>query len=144
MRDAVATAPQPRVDRLRDTELFAGLDDDALRRVAAVANELHAPAGTVLVNPDTPASGVFVVVAGAALVETHDGREHELGPGQCFGELAVLAETARTGRVSAKTDVHCLALERSAFEQLLAEQPALARALLRVLARRLVDAQARR
>ena len=139
----MATTPGAPTESLRRSELFAGLDDDALERVAASASELDVPAGTVLINPDLPASGVFVVVDGTAVAETHDGREHELGPGECFGEVAVLAETRRTGRVSARTDVRCLAFERAAFERLLEREPAVARALLRVLAERLIDAQRR-
>ena len=139
----MATRPGTRTEQLRHSDLFAGLDDDALERVAASASELDVPAGTVLINPDLPASGVFVVVDGMAVADTHDGREHELGPGECFGELAVLADTPRTGRVSARTNIHCLAFERAAFERLLEREPTVTRALLRVLAQRLVDAQRR-
>ena len=143
MRDVMAAASDTRTEKLRRSELFAGLEDDALERVSATASELDVPAGTVLINPDFPASGVFVIVDGTAVAETHDGRDHELGPGECFGELAVLADTPRTGRVSAQTDIRCLAFERAAFERLLEREPAVARALLRVLAQRLVAAQRR-
>ena len=139
----MATRPGTRTEQLRRSDLFAGLDDDALERVAASASELDVPAGTVLINPDLPASGVFVVVDGMAVADTHDGREHELSPVACFGELTVIAHTPRTGRVSARTDIHCLAFERSAFERLLEREPTVTRALLRVLAQRLVDAQRR-
>ncbi|MBD0348512.1 MAG: Crp/Fnr family transcriptional regulator [Thermoleophilia bacterium] len=138
----MATGPEAHVDELRSTELFGDLGEDSLQRVSAVANELEAPAGAVLVNPDLPASGVFVVLSGTVVAETPDHREHELGAGECFGELALLAGTSRTGRVSARTPVRCLAIERTAFEGLLQDEPGVARALLRVLASRLIEAQA--
>jgi|tagenome__1003787_1003787.scaffolds.fasta_scaffold20984406_4 CRP-like cAMP-binding protein len=133
-----------RVEQLRSSDLFADLDDDALARLASEATVYQAPADTVLIESGVPASGLFVVVDGSVAVDTHDGREHQLGPGQAFGELSLLAGTARTGRVWAKTDVRALALDRAEFEEILETEPVVARALLRVLARRLVEAQASR
>ena len=133
-----------RVEQLRSSDLFADLDDDALARVASEVTVYEAPADTVLIESGVPASGLFVVVEGTVAVDTHDGREHQLGPGESFGELSLLAGTPRTGRVWAKTDVRALALDRRDFEVILETEPAVARALLGVLARRLVEAQASR
>jgi CRP-like cAMP-binding protein len=133
-----------RVEFLRSSDLFHDLDDAALARVAADATEYDAPADTVLIAPGVAASGIFVIVEGIAAAETHDGRHHELGPGQSIGELSILAGTTRTGRVWAKTPVRALALDRNEFERVLTEEPAVARSLLRVLAMRLVEAQATR
>jgi CRP/FNR family transcriptional regulator, cyclic AMP receptor protein len=133
-----------RVEQLRGSDLFGDLDDDALARVAAEATIYACPADTVLIESGVPASGLFVIVDGTVAVDTHDGREHRLGPGQSFGELSLLAGTARTGRVWATSDVRALALDRNEFEEILETEPSVARALLRVLARRLVEAQASR
>jgi CRP-like cAMP-binding protein len=133
-----------RVEQLRSSDLFGELDDDALARLASDATIYACPADTVLIESGVPASGLFVIVDGSVAVDTHDGREHELGPGQAFGELSLLAGTPRTGRVWAKTDVKALALDRAEFEDILETEPTVARALLRVLARRLVEAQASR
>jgi CRP-like cAMP-binding protein len=137
-------AVDTRVENLRSSDLFHDLDDDALARVAADATEYDVPADTVLISPGVPASGIFVVVEGTVAAETHDGRHHELGPGDSVGELSILANTVRTGRVWAKTPVRALALDRNEFERVLAEEPAVARSLLRVLASRLVEAQSHR
>jgi CRP-like cAMP-binding protein len=133
-----------RVENLRSSDLFHDLDDHALARVAADATEYDVSADTVLISPGVPASGIFVIVEGTVAAETHDGRHHELGPGDSIGELSILANTVRTGRVWAKTPVRALALDRNEFERVLAEEPAVARSLLRVLAARLVEAQSRR
>ena len=132
------------VELLRGSDLFDALDERALARVAGDATEYECRADTVLIEPGVPASGVFVVVEGTVAAETHDGRRHELGPGQSFGELSILANTVRTGRVWATTNVRCLAFGRSEFERLLETEPAVARSLLRVLAGRLVEAQSHR
>jgi CRP-like cAMP-binding protein len=133
-----------RIEQLRGSDLFNGLDEEALARIAAYATEYDCPADTVLIEAGVPASGVFIIVEGTVAAETHDGRRHELGPGQSFGELSILAGTVRTGRVWATTPVRCLALDRNEFEGVLESEPAFARALLRVLACRLVEAQAHR
>ena len=133
-----------RVEQLRSSDLFGELDDDALARLASDATIYACPADTVLIESGVPASGLFVIVDGTVAVDTHDGREHQLGPGQAFGELSLLAGTPRTGSVWAKTEVRALALDRAEFEDILETEPTVARALLRVLARRLVEAQATR
>jgi CRP-like cAMP-binding protein len=133
-----------RAGQLRGSELFSDLDEDALARIAADATEYDCPADTVLIEAGVPASGVFVILEGQVAAETHDGRHHELGPGDSFGELSILAGTPRTGRVRAITPLRALALDRNEFEAILNEQPAVAHALLKVMARRLVEAQATR
>ena len=133
-----------RVEQLRESELFSDLDEDALARIAADATEYGCPADTVLIEASVPASGVFIVIEGTVAAETHDGRQHELGPGDSFGELSILAGTPRTGRVRAVTPLRALALDRNEFETILNDEPAVTRALLKVLARRLVEAQASR
>jgi CRP/FNR family transcriptional regulator, cyclic AMP receptor protein len=133
-----------RVEQLRDSELFSDLDQDALARIAADATEYDCPADTVLIEAGVPASGVFIIVEGEVAAETHDGRHHQLGPGDSFGELSLLAGTPRTGRVRAVTPLRALALDRNEFETILNDEPTVARALLKVLAKRLVEAQASR
>jgi CRP/FNR family transcriptional regulator len=127
-------------DRLREIPLFAGFSDEALGRVAELATEIEVPAGTVLAMADDPGSGMFVVEEGRVAVEGRGGFQRELGPGEFFGELTLLVpEAHRVARVRATSDVRCLAIRRDDFTALLEEEPALALAMLRTLARRLVD-----
>jgi len=66
--------------------------------------------------------------------------EIELGPGQFFGELALISEDAtRTARVQAKTELRCLALDRASFRTLVAEHPEVAASLLEVALGRLAE-----
>ena len=67
----------------------------------------------------------------------------ELGAGQIVGELALLVpEAGRVARVRALSQARCLAIPRDAFVQLVETEPAFAVALVRELARRLVEARA--
>jgi CRP-like cAMP-binding protein len=125
-------------DRLREIPLFAELSEEALQRLSAIATEVEVPAGQVLIRPYDPGLGMFVVEEGKAVVELHQGREVELGPGEFFGELALLIpEGVRAARVRAETDLRCVAIGREDFAALLDEEPSIAVAMLPVLARRL-------
>ncbi|MFL5979117.1 MAG: cyclic nucleotide-binding domain-containing protein [Gaiellaceae bacterium] len=128
-----------RIEALRRVPLFAGLGDDDLRAVAEAVNEVEVPAGQLLVQPGTAGTGMFFIAEGTAVVETKRD-EIELGPGQFFGELALMSEDAtRTARVRAKTELRCLALDRASFRSLVAEQPEVTASLLEVALGRLAE-----
>jgi CRP-like cAMP-binding protein len=130
------TAP---VEALRRVSLFVGLDDEALEAIAGAANEVEAPPGRPLTQPGTAGTGMFFIIEGTAVVETKHG-EVELGPGQFFGELALLKPDAiRTARVRAATPLRCLALDRASFRNLVATKPDVAAALLEVALGRLAE-----
>ena len=123
---------------MRELPLFAGLGEDALRRVQELTVELEIPAGQTLARADDPGSGMFVIQEGTVVVEGRGRHVIELGPGEFVGELALLVpESIRAARVRAKTDVRCVAIARADFEQLLEEEPRIALAMLPVVARRL-------
>jgi CRP-like cAMP-binding protein len=116
-------------ERLGAIPLFAGLSDDQLDRLVAAASEFEAPAGQALIERGKPGAGIFVLERGLAIVEAPEGTR-ELGPGDVFGERALLGEDVeRTARVRAETDVRCLAIARVEIEQLLAEDPRVAERL---------------
>ena len=113
-------------DRLGALPLFADLDDAQLDRLAAATTEFQAPAGQALIERGRAGSGMFVLEEGEATVEAPEGTR-ELGPGDVFGERALLGEDIeRTARVRARTDVRCLAIARPEIERLLAEDPRVA------------------
>jgi len=127
------------IDRLRAIPLFAALDDAVLERIAALLTEVPTQKGQVLIRPNDPGAGMFVVDEGTVAVELRS-RTLELGPGEFFGELSLLVANARRiARVRAQTDGRVLALSRADFSALLESEPGLALAMLPVLAQRLVD-----
>ncbi len=128
-----------RAEALRRVSLFAELDDGELARVAEATKELEVPAGQVLVQPGTKGTGMFFIAEGTAVVETK--RDHvELGPGEFFGELALMSPDAtRTARVRAQTPLRCLALDRAGFRELVAAHPEVAASLLEAALNRLAE-----
>jgi CRP-like cAMP-binding protein len=116
-------------ERLGALPLFADVDSAQLDRLAAATTEFEAPAGQALIERGRPGSGMFVLEEGEAVVEAPEGTR-ELGPGDIFGERALLGDDIeRTARVRARTDVRCLAIARPELEQLLAEDPRVAERL---------------
>jgi CRP-like cAMP-binding protein len=128
-----------RVEALRRVSLFSQLGDEELECVAEAVNEVEIPAQQLLVQPGTAGTGMFFICDGTAVVETKRD-EIELGPGQFFGELALISEDAtRTARVRAKTDLRCLALDRASFRELVSEHPEVAASLLEIALGRLAE-----
>lgn len=127
-----------RVEKLRSIPLFAGCSDESLRSLLGIATEFEADTGHVLIQPNQPGAGLFVLEEGSVVVE-RSGRRIDLGAGEFFGELALLDERAHTGRVSATSRIRCLAIRRDDFDRLLDAEPKLAVAMLRTLARRLAQ-----
>ncbi len=127
--------------RLRSIPIFGGLSDEELARVEEVATPFEVEAGWVLVEPAQPGSGMFCLLEGTVNVELPKGRLISLGPGEFFGELSLLTEVDRVARVRASSTVRGIAIGRSAFQDLLREEPQIAVAMLPVLARRLVDTE---
>ena len=116
-------------ERLRALPLFAHLDEERLDALAAATTEFEASPGKLLIQHGAPGSGMFVLEEGRAVVEAPEG-ERELGPGDVFGERALVGESlGRTARVRAVTQVRCLAIGRSAIERLVAEDSRLADSL---------------
>jgi len=130
------------VETLRRVPLFAQLGDDDLARVAAMARERPYPRNSVIVFEDDPGDALFVVAQGQVKVVLvgEDGREvilAVLGPGDFFGELALIDDEPRSAHVIAMDDAQLLVLRRDDFHQALESHPRLALALLRTLSRRL-------
>jgi CRP-like cAMP-binding protein len=126
-----------RAEDLRTIPLFAHLEPEALEQLAEAAKELDVPAGQPLTQPGAPGSGMFFLCDGTVEVEARESTR-ELGPGDFFGELALLTEGGtRTARCRAKTDVRCIAFDRTGFENLVREHPDIAATLLETALTRL-------
>jgi CRP/FNR family cyclic AMP-dependent transcriptional regulator len=127
---------------LRGVPLFAHLGDEELGPLAAAARERPYPRNSVIVFADDPGDALFVVAAGQVKVVlgAEDGREvilAVLGPGDFFGELALIDDQPRSAHVIAMEDARLLVLRRDDFQRALETYPRIALGMLRALARRL-------
>ena len=129
-------------DLLAATELFSGADKAGLELLAERTVEVDVPAGHVLVRQGDDGTGLFLIVSGAVRVIRGGGTVARLGPGEVVGELAVIDRQPRLAQVVTDEPTVCLALAAWDLESVIAAQPTVAMALLRVLARRLREAVA--
>jgi CRP-like cAMP-binding protein len=106
--------------------LFADLDDAECARVAALFREEHVlPYGRPAVQGDF-GYRFFVILDGSAVVRVDGEQVAELGPGDFFGEMALLGEEGRrTAEVEATSRMRCASVMTWDFRTLLDEQPAI-------------------
>jgi CRP-like cAMP-binding protein len=97
-------------DRLRAIPVFASLDDETLRSIATFATESSVPAGQRLVKEGDYATEFMAIEEGEADVLRGDEKIATLGPGDFFGEIAVLDKTLRSASVVARTPMRLVTL----------------------------------
>jgi CRP-like cAMP-binding protein len=118
---------------LRDSSLFMGLSGEELYPVAEIAQASFLSAGDVVIREGDPGDALFVVARGTVQVMKGSARVRGMGPGQVFGELALLDGAPRAATVVAETEAQLLRIPRAEFEALLDESPELARGVIRTL-----------
>jgi len=137
--DAASVIPEVRLALLRSRAIFAPLSAPVLERLAARLIPVEAPAGKAIVRQGEPGDRFYVVEEGEAEV-SRDGRSvATLGPGDFFGEIALLRDVPRTATVAARTGLRLYALEREDFLEAVTGHPLSARAADAVARRRISE-----
>ena len=113
--DAEAVIAVEPLELLRRIEIFAGLSEPVLERLAAGATSVSVAAGGVVVSRGEVGNHFYAIAGGKAVVELDDGTTRELGPGDFFGEIALLRDVTRTATVRALETLHLFAVERDEF-----------------------------
>lgn len=126
---------------LRRITLFAGLSDAALIALAARARVRRYRKGEVLFHRDDPGTSLFLVESGRVKISTFSSEGKEAvftvhGPGEAFGELALLDGAPRSATATALEPSRLLAVDRASFVAFLREQPDAALVLLSELTAR--------
>jgi CRP/FNR family cyclic AMP-dependent transcriptional regulator len=128
---------------LQRVPLFSDLDRKELESLSRTFKERTVSAGDTVVNEDSGAAGFFVIEDGNANVTVHGQERGKLGPGDYFGEIALIDEGARTATVTAESDMRLYGLTFWEFRPLVEQNASIAWKLLQALARRLREAEAR-
>ncbi|HLY33410.1 MAG TPA: cyclic nucleotide-binding domain-containing protein [Jatrophihabitantaceae bacterium] len=127
----------PVAERFARMPLFAGSSKRELDSLARLTVELDVEAGKALTSEGELGREFLIVLSGEA-VALHGGRQvATFGPGDCFGEVAVLDHSARTATVVARTPMHLAVVAAQDFDRLIEQVPALAHKVLQVMAHRL-------
>ena len=134
---------RPSVDTLRKVPLFSGLENRDLERIADSFKERKYKAGDTIASEGQGGAGFFVIAEGTAKVTVNDQDRTTLGPGDYFGEIALIDEGARTATVTAETDMTCYAMTFWEFRPIVETDARIAWKLVQALARKLREADAR-
>jgi len=126
--------------RLGEVPLFRACSKQDLRRIARLADPDDVREGEVLVQEGSRGHELYVILSGEAVVNRKGRKVATLGPGDYFGELAVLHPAPRTATVTAKTPMEVLIVTSRELSVLLADVPLVARKLLTGMAGRLQEA----
>ena len=125
------------VETLKKVPLFADLDRKELQDLADSMHERRVAAGDVVVEQGAAGAGFFVVDEGMAEVTVDGDPVGTIGPGDYFGEIALLTGSDRTATVTAQTDMLCFGLTTWDFKPLVESNSGIAWKLLTAMARKL-------
>jgi CRP-like cAMP-binding protein len=122
---------------LKKVPLFAGLDDRELEQIASTMRERRFSSGDTVTEEGAGGAGFFVVEDGEADVSV-DGRPRgSIGPGDYFGEIALLTGSDRTATIKAKSDMVCWGMTPWDFRPLVESNSTIAWKLLTAMAEKL-------
>jgi len=128
---------------LAQVPLFSMLPKKELTGLARDAHERTFPAGAVLTTEEQGATTFGVIVSGRASVSVHGQQARTLGPGDYFGEMALIDHSYRSAKITAETELDCLLFTSWVFRPFAMQHPETAWALLEKMVQRVRDAEAR-
>lgn len=128
--------PDPEAEEVRGVPLFRDLDDHGLGQVARAFRRVSAAAGDILFRQGAPGDAFYLVSSGGVQIvsDAEAGQVvlADLGPGQYFGEMALVTGSPRTAAAVVARDSELLVLTAGDFHALVPKLPMLRRSLERV------------
>ena len=122
---------------LKKVPLFAGLDDRELEQIASTMRERRFSAGDTVTEEGAGGAGFFIVEDGAAEVTVEGQERGSIGPGDYFGEIALLTGSDRTATIKATSDMVCWGMTPWDFRPLVESNSTIAWKLLTAMAEKL-------
>jgi CRP/FNR family transcriptional regulator, cyclic AMP receptor protein len=127
---------------LRKHPIFCDLDPEALDQLCRYAKHSSLKRGATIVSKGDPGNSLIAVISGTVKISisSPDGRSailNLIGPGEIFGEVAVLDGLARTADATANTNCEIYVIDRRDFLPFVRSQPALAMKFIELLCTRL-------
>jgi CRP-like cAMP-binding protein len=131
----------PSVELLQRIPLFAGLEPRELERLSGSFKERTFDAGQPVATEGEGGAGFFVIESGEASVTVHGDERGRLGPGDYFGDVAMIDQGDRTASIKAESDLKCYGLTFWDFRPLVEENGVIGWKLLQSLAKMYRDAR---
>jgi CRP/FNR family cyclic AMP-dependent transcriptional regulator len=133
-------ASDRKLEHLAKVKMFSSLNRRELARVSKAANVVSVKSGTEIVTAGTMGEEFYMILSGKAAVRRSGRKVAELGPGDYFGEMALLDSGPRSATVVADGDVTLVVIGQREFMGVLDETPEVARKLLVSMSARLREA----
>ena len=130
-------ARDEKLDLLHRIPLFGGLDQRHLERLGMLTEEVDVPAGKVLMRQGELGEDLMLIYSGLVTVERDGKQINKLGPGQFFGEIALIQGGPRTATVTVETPCRLLVVNHRDFHALMDEFPEVETRVLLALAQRI-------
>ena len=134
----MADAP---VELIKKVPLFSGLSDRELKQISQSMKERTFGAGDTVTQEGKGGIGFFVIADGTSKVSIGGTEVRTFGPGDYFGEVALIADIDRTATITAESDLTCYGMTSWDFRPLVEGNAAIAWKMLQVMAERLKEAQ---
>jgi len=132
----------PPVELLQRIPLFAELEPRELKRLGESFKERTFNAGEPVATEGEGGAGFFVIESGEASVTVQGDERGRLGPGDYFGDVAMIDQGDRTASIKAESDLKCYGLTFWDFRPIVESEPRIAWPLLQAMAKRLRQAEA--
>jgi len=126
-----------KIDLIRKVPLFSRLSKPELRDLAMLADEIDLRDGKEMTRQGHPGREFFVLLEGTADVRKNGRKINSLGPGDFFGEIALVSREPRTATVTATSPVRTLVITDRSFRRLLDESPQVKTKVMEAMATRL-------
>ena len=130
-----------KIDVLQNVWLFSACTSKELGRIASLVDEAEVPAGATLTKEGAVGKEFFAVADGKATAKLRGKKLASYGPGDFFGEMALIDQGPRSATITSDTPMSLYVLDARSFSRLIDGHPAVARKILRGLAARLRKAE---
>ncbi len=130
-----------KIDVLQNVWLFSACTSKELGRIASLVDEAEVPKGATLTKEGAVGREFFAVADGKATAKLRGKKIASYGPGDFFGEMALIDQGPRSATITSDTPMKLYVLDSRSFSTLIDRHPAVARKILRGLAGRLRKAE---
>jgi len=122
-----------KIELLKSVPLFTGCSKKELERISMIADEIDFRSGKTLIREGARGREFFVLADGTVEITRQGKRVDTAGPGDFFGEMALLADQPRNATVTTTSEVDALVVSAQSFER----NPLIALKVMRAVADRL-------
>jgi CRP/FNR family cyclic AMP-dependent transcriptional regulator len=126
-----------KTDLIRKVPLFARCSRAELKEIAKLADEIDLSEGKEMTREGAPGREFFVLLEGTADVKKNSRKVNMLGPGDFFGEIALVSHEPRTATVIASSPIRALVITDRSFRRLLDDAPQVKTRVMEAMAERL-------